>query len=108
MSDVFVVADGIREYGATAATVAEQIGSAAADLGTDLATLAPVFGPIGADFLAAFVAAQATHAKSVAELSLHYAQTAAAAEATAASYESVDEANSAALGGIREGIGDIG
>ncbi|AOW92530.1 hypothetical protein BFN03_06965 [Rhodococcus sp. WMMA185] len=35
-------------------------------------TLAPVFGPIGADFLASFAAAQATHAASVAELSFHY------------------------------------
>ncbi|WP_072688878.1 type VII secretion target [Rhodococcus marinonascens] len=106
MSDVFVVADGIRQYGDTAAQAAEQIGGAAANLGADLATLAPVFGPIGADFLTAFAAAQATHAQSVAELSFHYAQTAAAADATADSYESVDDANSAALSGIGEGMGD--
>ncbi|TQC44774.1 ESX-1 secretion-associated protein [Rhodococcus sp. WS4] len=108
MSDVFVVTDGIRNYGATAAQAAEQISSAAAlDLGTNLAALAPVFGPIGADFLASFAAAQANHAKSVAELATHYAQTALAAHTTADSYDSVDGTTGAALGTVGEGIGGL-
>ncbi|QSE88380.1 ESX-1 secretion-associated protein [Rhodococcus pseudokoreensis] len=109
MSEVFVVTDGIRKYGATAAQAAEQISSAAAlDLGTNLAALAPVFGPIGADFLASFAAAQANHAASVAELATHYAQTAIAADATAQSYDSVDGANGAALGAVGDGLGAVG
>ncbi|GAF48935.1 MULTISPECIES: type VII secretion target [Rhodococcus] len=108
MSDVFVVTDGIRNYGATAAQAAEQIsGAAALDLGANLAALAPVFGPIGADFLASFAAAQANHARSVAELASHYAQTAIAAHATADSYDSVDGANGAALGAAGDGIGGL-
>ncbi|QTJ69396.1 ESX-1 secretion-associated protein [Rhodococcus sp. ZPP] len=108
MSDVFVVTDGIRRYGATAAQAAEQISSAAAiDLGADLAALAPVFGPIGADFLASFAVAQGNHAKSVAELASHYAHTAVASGATADSYDSVDDANSGALGDIGGAIGDL-
>ncbi|MDV7242733.1 MULTISPECIES: type VII secretion target [Rhodococcus] len=108
MSDVFVVTDGIRRYGATAAQAAEQISSAAAiDLAADLAALAPVFGPIGADFLASFAVAQGNHAKSVAELASHYAHTAVASGATADSYDSVDDANGGALGDIGGAIGDL-
>ena len=108
LSEVFVVTDGIRKYGATAAQAAEQISSAAAlDLGANLAALAPVFGPIGADFLASFAAAQANHATSVAELATHYAQTAIAADATAQSYDSVDGANGAALGSVGDGLGGL-
>ncbi|MFZ2174769.1 MAG: type VII secretion target [Rhodococcus sp. (in: high G+C Gram-positive bacteria)] len=98
MSDVFVVTDGIRSYGATAAQAAEQITSAAAiDLAANIAALAPVLGPIGADFLASFAAAQLTHARSVAELAVHYAETSAAAHATADSYDSTDHASASAV-----------
>jgi hypothetical protein len=108
LSDVFAVPDGIRNYGTTAAQAAEQVGSAAAlDLGTNLAALAPVFGPIGADFLASFAAAQANHAASVAELAHHYAQTAIAAHATAESYDSVDGATGDALGAVGDELGGL-
>lgn len=105
MSELFVVTDGIREYGNTAAQAAEQVGSAGAiDLAANLAALAPVLGPIGADFLASFANAQTIHAKQVAALAHHYGQTAAAAHATAESYDSTDGATSSALGTVGQGI----
>ncbi|MFD9668127.1 hypothetical protein ACFWAY_42125 [Rhodococcus sp. NPDC059968] len=64
-----------------------------------------MFGLIGADFLVSFATAQASHARSVAELASHYPQTTIAAHTTADSYDSVDSANGAALGAVRDGIG---
>lgn len=108
MSEIFVVTDGIRSYGAAAAQAAEHItGAAAVDLGANLAALAPVLGPIGADFLASFSIAQGTHARSVAALASHYAQTASAAYAAAETYDCVDNANGAALTRSNEHIEDL-
>lgn len=106
MSELFVVTDGIRNYGNTAAQAAEQVGSAGAiDLAANLAALAPVLGPIGADFLASFATAQSNHAKSVAALANHYAQTAVAAHTAADSYDSTDSSTGAALGSVGQAIG---
>lgn len=102
---MFVVPDGIRDYGNTAAQAAEQIGSAGAiDLAANLTALAPVLGPIGADFLASYAIAQANHAKQVGALANHYAQTAVVAHSTAESYDSTDGATSADLGAVGQGI----
>ena len=88
----------IRAYGATASTVAAAISSAGAfNLAAHTAALTPVFGTIGTEFLAAFAAAQGTHAASLAELAGHFSATAVAAAATAASYASADRATAAAL-----------
>lgn len=108
MSEVTVVTDGIRSYAATAAQAAEQItGAAGMDLAANLAALTPVMGPIGADFLASFAVAQTNHAKSVAALATHFVQTALAAESTADSYDTTDQATAAALGSAGNGIGGM-
>lgn len=54
----------------------------------------PVFGPIAAQFLAAFAAAQANHGAAVAQLTNVYENAAAAANAGAAGYD-LTEADSA-------------
>ena len=85
MSALTAVPDDIDAYGQSAALAATHIAAAGgADLAAHLAALAPVFGPIGADFLAKFGAVQAEHALSVGHLAAHYAATAAAAHACAA------------------------
>ncbi|MBJ8345271.1 type VII secretion target [Antrihabitans sp. YC2-6] len=103
MSALHAELDGIRSYGNTAADVASRIvGAAGVDLTGNVAALTPVFGAIGGDFLAMFAVAQANHAKSVADLAGHYAATAAAAHATAASYQVADHGTAATLGHVGE------
>lgn len=90
---------GIRNYGDSAAEVSSRIaGAGAIDLAANIAALTPVFGAIGADFLAMFGVAQANHAKSVLQLAEHYGATAVAAHATAGEYEGIDDAIVANLG----------
>ncbi|QNG18943.1 ESX-1 secretion-associated protein [Rhodococcus triatomae] len=104
MSDVTVETAGIRQFGASAAQSAEQITSAAGiDLAANLAALAPVLGPIGADFLASFATAQANHAKAVAELAAHYVATSSAAFSTADEYDGTDSGTADTFGGIGAG-----
>lgn len=99
--NVHVNPDGIRSYGNTSAEVASRIfNEGVYDLQGNVATLTPVFGAIGIDFLSAFGAAQTSHSKAVLELAAHYATTATAAHDTAAAYETTDGASAAALGGI--------
>lgn len=98
MSGTTADLDGLHEYGNTAAAVAERIlGAGSFDLAANIAALTPVFGAIGADFLAAYAVAQANHAKSVAELGGHFVATAVSSRATAAGYRSVDESAAAAV-----------
>lgn len=105
MNDVHVEPDGIRQYGNTSGEIASRIfNEGVYDLQGNLATLTPVFGAIGVDFLSAFGAAQTGHSKAVLELAAHYASTATAAHETAAAYEGTDGASAAALGGIGNGI----
>ena len=104
MNGAYAELDGLHEFGNTAAVVAEQIlGAGSFDLAKNVAALTPVFGAIGADFLAAYAVAQANHAKSVAELGGHFAATAASAHATAAQYRAADDSTATALGaaGVR-------
>ena len=105
MNDVHVQPDGIRQYGTTSGEVASRIfNEGVYDLQGNIATLTPVFGAIGVDFLSAFGAAQTGHSKAVLELAAHYAATATAAHETAASYESTDGTSAAALNTIGNGI----
>ncbi|NLU81282.1 type VII secretion target [Rhodococcus sp. HNM0569] len=108
MSDVSVVTDGIRAYGATTAQAAEQVAAAGAfDLAANIAALTPVLGPIGADFLAAFAHAQGTHAEAVASLANFYTQTALAANASADGYDDTDAGTGSALGGLGPDMGGL-
>lgn len=94
-----VVPDGIRMFGSTNLQAAEQVAQAGSvDLHANVTALSPAMGLIGADFLAAFVAAQSEHTRAVTQLSLAYASNGWACHQAAAGYELTDAGTSAALG----------
>ncbi|MFI6870177.1 hypothetical protein [Nocardia sp. NPDC050406] len=81
----------ITAFGSTEAGTAAQIaGAAASDSAAALASAVPVFGLIGQDFLIAFAQAQANYLLSTAEIAAVHGQTAAAAFAGVAAYESTE------------------
>jgi len=98
--------DEIRAYGAVAAGAAAHIAATEGlDVATNVAALTPVFGLIGADFLATYAATQATHAGSVAALANVYAGTGSVAHAIAAAYDAADHATGTALGSALIALG---
>ncbi|WP_348537884.1 type VII secretion target [Nocardia brasiliensis] len=72
----------------------------AVDQAATIATVVPVFGLIGQEFLAAFAFAQANHLSSVAELAAVHAGTALTAHQAASTYEVTDSASGAAIGSV--------
>ncbi|MGO4201180.1 type VII secretion target [Rhodococcus sp. TAF43] len=99
--------DEIRAYGDIAAETAANIGAAGAfDAAANVVALAPVFGVIGADFLATFATTQVTHARSVAALANVYAGTSSLAHTIAAAYDGADRSTGAALGAARDALGE--
>jgi hypothetical protein len=99
--------DEIRAYGnVTAAAAAHIAATEGLDVATNVAALTPVFGVIGADFLATYAATQATHAGSVAALANVYAGTGSVAHAIAAAYDAADQATGAVVGAARSAMGD--
>lgn len=108
MSELSVVTDDIRVYGTTATEAAGHVARAAlVDLNANIAAVAPALGPIGLEFLEAFARAQTTHTKDVAALSLFYAGTAAAATATADTYERTDQSTATKLRRTAANNGDL-
>ncbi|WP_225731219.1 MULTISPECIES: hypothetical protein [unclassified Nocardia] len=62
--------DGIAAYAASAATMSGDMAAIAANAaGSDPLLLAPVFGLIGGDFLAAYAATHAGHVAAIGQLS---------------------------------------
>ncbi|MBD0322513.1 MAG: ESX-1 secretion-associated protein [Aldersonia sp.] len=106
MSEIHVVPAGIRQFADTNAEVAAQLTSAGGfDLAANTAAAAPVFGAIGADFLAIFAVAQANHAKAIADLAAGYACASAAAHASADGYVGTDAAHTTTMTGLGREIG---
>ncbi|MEU7628740.1 type VII secretion target [Nocardia sp. NPDC049220] len=94
MSDVVVIPTVFRQFGAVNATQAAAVAmSGAVDQAAAIAAAAPVFGPIGADFLASFAQAQANHLYAVGRLAEVHAASSVAAELAAASYEATESAS---------------
>lgn len=97
-AEIRVVPDGIRAFGTTNLQAAEHVARAGAvDLQANIASLSPAMGLIGADFLAAFGAAQSEHTRAVGQLSLAYASHGIAAHEAATGYENADSTTAAAL-----------
>ncbi|MBF6332094.1 type VII secretion target [Nocardia transvalensis] len=106
MSDVYAETDAVRAFAGTHEGVAAEIaGAANFDTVKQVAAMTPVFGVIGADYLAMFAAAQVLHARDINDLAAKYDHLGKAAFGTAAVFDSTDEASSAALGAIANGIG---
>ncbi|MDI9915839.1 type VII secretion target [Rhodococcus sp. IEGM 1379] len=98
MSELSVVTDDIRKYGATTAEAAGHVAQAAiVDLNANLAAVAPAVGPVGIEFLEAFARAQAAHTKDVAALAVFYAGASATAGAAADTYDATDQSTAAEL-----------
>ncbi|MDH6678988.1 hypothetical protein M2284_003201 [Rhodococcus sp. LBL1] len=99
--------DEIRAYGNVAAGAAAHIATTEGlDVVANVAALTPVFGVIGADFLATYAATQATHAGSVAALANVFAGTGSVAHAIAAAYDAADQATGAVLGSAGNALGE--
>lgn len=106
MSDLSVETDALRAFGVTNSGVAGDIaGAGNFDGAANVAAMTPVFGLIGADYLAMFAAAQLLHARDINELSAKYHDMAGAAFSSATNYDVADADNAAALG---KAAGDIG
>ncbi|MGW0018596.1 type VII secretion target [Rhodococcus sp. NPDC003382] len=104
-NSVRVAPDGVRAFGNTTLEAADRVARAGAvDLQENVSALSPALGLIGGDFLAAFAAAQSEHTRAVAQLSLVYASSGAAAHATATGYETVVAEQAAALATAAAGI----
>ena len=99
--------DGIRAYGDIAAGAAAHIAATEGlDAVAELAALTPVFGLIGADFLATYAATRSTHAGAVAALAQVYAGTGTVAHAIATAYDTTDQNTGTVLGAARTTLGE--
>ncbi|RVW04033.1 ESX-1 secretion-associated protein [Rhodococcus xishaensis] len=99
--------DEIRAYGSIAAGAAAHIAATEGlEVAANVAALTPVFGVIGADFLATYATTQATHAGSVAALAHSYAGTGSVAHAIAAAYDAADQNTSTVLGAAQTALGE--
>jgi hypothetical protein len=108
MSDISVVPDALRSYGAAMGSVSAAVASTGAfDTAGNLAAMTPVFGLIGQDFLAAFAVAQANHAQNYADLATLFGHHARLAHQSAAGYESTDGQTRHRLGSINAALGDL-
>lgn len=106
MSDLSVETEAVRAFAATNAGIAGDLaGAGNFDAVQNVAALVPVFGLIGADYLAMFAAAQVLQAKDINDLSAKYAKLSDSAFSAAAAYDAVDWSNAGALGSIAGQIG---
>ena len=98
MSDVRVTPEVLEGIAATNVAMATAVGAAGSiNAAANTAVMVPVFGLIGQEFLAAFIAAQANHLTSVGELAGARAATAATTVAGLAGFEGVDAASAAVI-----------
>lgn len=101
MSNVTVVPEIVEGFGATSAAMATAIGSAGAiNAAANTAVMIPVFGLIGQEFLASFIAAQANHLFSVGSVAAVHAGSAAATFAGLADFQGTDAASGAAINSV--------
>ncbi|WP_433709530.1 hypothetical protein ACQP2U_23940 [Nocardia sp. CA-084685] len=101
MNQVAVIPEAFSAHGDINATQASMVTVAGTvDQVTAIQAASAVFGPIAADFLAAFAVAQANHAQAVAELANVHAATDVTSHAAAANYELADAGSAAGFDGL--------
>ncbi|MFC6012453.1 type VII secretion target [Nocardia lasii] len=106
MTDLSVQTDGVAAFAATNAAVASQVASGAiTDAAGNVAAMTPVFGLIGADYLAMFAAAQALQAKDINDLSARFSSLSDAAFKSSVTFETTDIDNAADIARQAAGIG---
>ncbi|MFC8043062.1 type VII secretion target [Nocardia sp. NPDC057353] len=102
MTDLSVDTDGVRDFAATNAGVAGQIaGAGNFDAVANVSALTPVFGLIGADYLAMFAAAQVLQARDINDLSAKVGDLSNSAFNAAAAYDGQEAASGAVFGGMQ-------
>ncbi|MFD6394901.1 type VII secretion target [Nocardia sp. NPDC055029] len=108
MTDLSVQTDAVTAFAATNAAVAGDIAAAGiTDAAGNVAAMTPVFGLIGADYLAMFAAAQALQAKDINDLSAKFSKLSDAAFKSSVTFDATDVANAADLARQAAGIGGI-
>lgn len=106
MADLSVETAAVREFAATNQGVAADIaGTANYDTTQHVVAMTPVFGLIGADYLAMFAAAQVLHARDVNDLSAKVDHIGRAAFGTAATFDDADGSLADTLGALGQQIG---
>lgn len=101
MSDLSVETEALRAFGTTNAGVGTEIAAAGNfDAVAHVAALTPVFGLIGADYLAMFAAAQVLQARDINDLSAKYQKLSQAAFSSALNYDGTDSGTAGALGAV--------
>lgn len=100
MDEVIAVPAAIEGFADAAAAMSAAVaGAGSVDAVAQVAQLAPVFGLIGQEYLAAYATAQANHLLAVGQLAAVHAGTSAAAFASAARYRATDH-------GVGDGFAD--
>lgn len=106
MADLSVDTAAVRTFAATQDGVAADIAATGGiDTVTHVAAMTPVFGLIGADFLASFAVAELLHDKDINSLSGRFAHLGQAAFGSAATYDSTDESFAGGLGTVAGQLG---
>ncbi|MGW4355584.1 type VII secretion target [Nocardia sp. NPDC004582] len=107
MADLSVDTVAVRAFAVTQDGVAADIAAQGGlDTVTHVAAMTPVFGLIGADFLAGYAVAELLHARDINALSGRFAQLGRAAFGSAATYDRTDAAFAGDLGTAAAQIGD--
>ncbi|RPA61140.1 hypothetical protein EF294_10925 [Gordonia oryzae] len=98
MNHVTVTPEVLEGFAATNAAIGTAVAAAGSvNAAANTAVMIPVFGLIGQEFLAAFIAAQSNHLVAVGNLAAVHAATAASALGGLAEFEAVDDASAATL-----------
>ncbi|MEV0080189.1 type VII secretion target [Nocardia neocaledoniensis] len=106
MTDLSVQTDAVAAFAGTNAAVAGDIAAAGInDAASNVAAMTPVFGLIGADYLAMFAVAQALQAKDINDLSAKFSKLSDAAFTSSVQFDATDVANAADLARQAAGIG---
>lgn len=102
MNNVTVTPEVLEGFAATNAAIGTAVATAGSiNSAANTLAMIPVFGLIGQEFLASFIAAQANHLLAVGNLAAVHAATAASAIGGLASFEAADGASAQALRGSR-------
>ncbi|MEV3964640.1 type VII secretion target [Nocardia sp. NPDC050193] len=105
MSNLSVVTDALRAFGITNSGIGTEIAAAGnIDAAANVAALTPVFGLIGADYLAMFAAAQVLQARDINDLSAKYQKLSEAAFTSAFDYDATDDGTAGVLGAAGGGL----
>ncbi|WP_067545494.1 type VII secretion target [Nocardia crassostreae] len=109
MADLSVDTTAVRTFAATQDGVTADIAATGGlDTVSHVAAMTPVFGLIGADFLASFAVAELLHDKDITALSARFAHVGQAACGSAATYDAADADFAGGLNSITGQLGGAG